>query len=252
MLTNAGKAFMKERITRYVQHMHGCPMRRKGGKECNCGLLDVIAALTVPSETDQATAASREAARTGEPVIPHPEAETSPEKPAQWKFDRTIQDVIAEQGFAVSHPNAAGEVEPPCARCNGKAWVPAAPGEQGARKLDLLVWAKPCPDCEVEIPCATCGGTRRPDWSNDYVIPCPDCGVETPGWAEFFAERKQAGMGSFWLPPEIAREMPLGFICGMVCTCGPNLEPLACGYKHGHDGEHAWASLPTFVAGEAP
>lgn len=39
-------------------------------------------------------------------------------------------------------------------------------------------------------------------------------------------------------------------ICGMVCTCGPNLEPLACGYRRGHDGVHSWASLPTFVDGK--
>ena len=37
-------------------------------------------------------------------------------------------------------------------------------------------------------------------------------------------------------------------ICGCVCCCGPNLEPLACGYKRGHDGAHAWGTLPTFPA----
>ena len=36
-------------------------------------------------------------------------------------------------------------------------------------------------------------------------------------------------------------------ICGVVCTCGPNLEPLACGFKVGHSGAHAWATLPTFT-----
>lgn len=35
-------------------------------------------------------------------------------------------------------------------------------------------------------------------------------------------------------------------ICGVVSECGPNLEPLACGYPKGHDGAHAWATLPTF------
>lgn len=34
-------------------------------------------------------------------------------------------------------------------------------------------------------------------------------------------------------------------ICGVVCNCGPNGEPLACGYAAGHAGAHSWASLPT-------
>jgi hypothetical protein len=106
MLTNAGKTFMKERIQRYVEHNYGCPMRQ-GGEECNCGLLDVIAALTVPE----------------------PEVTGEVETPPHWKFDRTIQDVIAEQGFAVSHPNLAGEVEAPeaaeiiCPLCHGDKWA---------------------------------------------------------------------------------------------------------------------------------
>jgi hypothetical protein len=37
-------------------------------------------------------------------------------------------------------------------------------------------------------------------------------------------------------------------MCGIVCTCGPNLEPLACAYNDEHDGEHSWATLPTFPA----
>jgi hypothetical protein len=35
-------------------------------------------------------------------------------------------------------------------------------------------------------------------------------------------------------------------ICGIVSESGPNGEPLACGYQHGHEGKHAWATLPTF------
>lgn len=38
-------------------------------------------------------------------------------------------------------------------------------------------------------------------------------------------------------------------ICGIVCECGPNGEPLACGWPEGHSGPHAWADLPTFVTG---
>lgn len=34
-------------------------------------------------------------------------------------------------------------------------------------------------------------------------------------------------------------------ICGVVCACGPNGEPLACGYEP-HDGPHSWVTLPTF------
>lgn len=37
-------------------------------------------------------------------------------------------------------------------------------------------------------------------------------------------------------------------ICGTVCAAGPNLEPLACAYKKGHEGNHSWATLPTFLA----
>ena len=36
-------------------------------------------------------------------------------------------------------------------------------------------------------------------------------------------------------------------ICGIVSESGPNGEPLACGYKHGHKGNHAWATLPTWT-----
>lgn len=38
-------------------------------------------------------------------------------------------------------------------------------------------------------------------------------------------------------------------ICGVVCAAGRHGEPLACGHPHGHAGDHAWGSLPTFVAG---
>ena len=41
-------------------------------------------------------------------------------------------------------------------------------------------------------------------------------------------------------------------LCGTVCECGPNREPLACGFKRGHDGPHAWATLPTFDNGGDP
>ncbi len=35
-------------------------------------------------------------------------------------------------------------------------------------------------------------------------------------------------------------------ICGIICNCGAHGEPLACGYTEGHEGFHAWASLPSF------
>lgn len=35
-------------------------------------------------------------------------------------------------------------------------------------------------------------------------------------------------------------------MCGVVCNCGPNGEPLACAYKERHSGEHSWATLRTF------
>jgi hypothetical protein len=40
-------------------------------------------------------------------------------------------------------------------------------------------------------------------------------------------------------------------ICGVLCGCGPNGEPLACGYKPGHQSGHSWATLPTFQPEEA-
>lgn len=36
-------------------------------------------------------------------------------------------------------------------------------------------------------------------------------------------------------------------ICGVVCNCGPNGEPLACGFAPHDDGPHSWASLPTWT-----
>lgn len=39
-------------------------------------------------------------------------------------------------------------------------------------------------------------------------------------------------------------------ICGVVCPCGPNGEPLACAFPPGHEPrEHSWATLPTFFDG---
>jgi hypothetical protein len=36
-------------------------------------------------------------------------------------------------------------------------------------------------------------------------------------------------------------------ICGVVCNCGPNGEPVACGYAKHDDGPHSWATLPTWT-----
>jgi hypothetical protein len=44
----------------------------------------------------------------------------------------------------------------------------------------------------------------------------------------------------------LANQIPDDAICGVVSLSGPNQEPLACGYKAGHDGPHAWSTLPTF------
>lgn len=59
----------------------------------------------------------------------------------------------------------------PCAECGGKLFVPAVPGEEGARKLDLLVWAKPCPDCIdgfVSSPAPIEGLLERPSHVNVF------------------------------------------------------------------------------------
>jgi hypothetical protein len=37
-------------------------------------------------------------------------------------------------------------------------------------------------------------------------------------------------------------------ICGVISNSGPNGEPLACAYPPHADGEHSWATLPTFSA----
>lgn len=37
-------------------------------------------------------------------------------------------------------------------------------------------------------------------------------------------------------------------ICGVVSNSGPNGEPLACGYRALHQGDHAWATLPSSAA----
>jgi len=39
------------------------------------------------------------------------------------------------------------------------------------------------------------------------------------------------------------------FMCGCVSMSGPNREPLACVYPPCHDGDHSWATLPTFIPG---
>ncbi|MGA9772352.1 MAG: phage protease [Blastocatellia bacterium] len=40
-------------------------------------------------------------------------------------------------------------------------------------------------------------------------------------------------------------------ICGITSNCGPNDEPLACGFAEAHEGNHSWSSLPTFSKGES-
>jgi hypothetical protein len=41
-------------------------------------------------------------------------------------------------------------------------------------------------------------------------------------------------------------------ICGVVSASGPSGEFLACGWKLGHGGFHAWAALPTFCGAISP
>lgn len=38
-------------------------------------------------------------------------------------------------------------------------------------------------------------------------------------------------------------------ICGVVSMAGPHGEPLACAYPPGHEGDHSWATLPSWVPG---
>jgi hypothetical protein len=38
-------------------------------------------------------------------------------------------------------------------------------------------------------------------------------------------------------------------VCGVTGNLGPHGEPISCGYAPGHDADHSWATLPTFVEG---
>jgi hypothetical protein len=40
-------------------------------------------------------------------------------------------------------------------------------------------------------------------------------------------------------------------VCGVGCAAGRKGELLLCGFRKGHKGKHAWATLPTFVAGRS-
>lgn len=46
------------------------------------------------------------------------------------------------------------------------------------------------------------------------------------------------------------RKQPPPPICGTISHSGPHGEPLACAYPPNHDGDHSWATLPTFVDGK--
>lgn len=48
------------------------------------------------------------------------------------------------------------------------------------------------------------------------------------------------------LANDVERTERLG-ICGVVSNSGAEGEPLACGFPVGHEGKHAWATLPTFI-----
>lgn len=39
-------------------------------------------------------------------------------------------------------------------------------------------------------------------------------------------------------------------ICGVVSASGANGEPLACGWPKGHESDHSWATLPTYLQGK--
>lgn len=39
-------------------------------------------------------------------------------------------------------------------------------------------------------------------------------------------------------------------ICGVISNSGRLYEPLACAFQSGHEGRHAWSTLPTFGKGD--
>lgn len=69
-------------------------------------------------------------------------------------------------------------------------------------------------------------------------------GRPTPGGAAALAELLRAIKAKGYTTTEPRA------ICGVVSQSGPNGEPLACGYVLGHDGPHAWSTLPTFPVAE--
>jgi hypothetical protein len=64
--------------------------------------------------------------------------------------------------------------------------------------------------------------------------------------------RQRAGTGA-GAGPDVAtagvRAEDDRVVCGVGCAAGRNGEMLLCGFRKGHFGAHAWASLPTFIDG---
>lgn len=68
------------------------------------------------------------------------------------------------------------------------------------------------------------------------------------GWVTPNANGTKARCGGPGLCPKCSVEaLAPKPICGVISNSGPNGEPLACGYLRPHDGEHSWATLPTFT-----
>lgn len=68
---------------------------------------------------------------------------------------------------------------------------------------------------------------HRCSWTGSKGLGCPECQEE-----------------------EQARYISLLKLCTYGSASGRKGEMLLCGFKRGHKGNHAWASLPTFTNGK--
>lgn len=85
-----------------------------------------------------------------------------------------------------------------------------------------------CKYCDILIAQCRCMGPKETEYQT-----CAHC-------------QKLIALGQPLYP---ATQPIKAFMCGIVSMSGPNREPLACAYPPGHEGDHSWSTLPTFIPG---
>lgn len=102
------------------------------------------------------------------------------------------------------------------------------------RKDDGSVWV------EKRVPCITLGE----EYNGDFAI-VERWRLDEGTWSSVVASMSAYGEDgrSF---REAQRFHTGGAICGVTSASGAKGEMLGCGFQRGHDGPHAWATLPTF------